>query len=34
VLRLGKGVPPRDKQESEFRVHRRRLVVNKSFESQ
>lgn len=34
VPRLGRGIPPSDNQEQEFRAHRRRLVANKSFQSQ
>lgn len=33
VLRLGKGMPPRDNNEQEFRLHRRKAVPNRSFES-
>lgn len=36
VVRLGKGIPPRDSQEDEqtVKTHRRRMVLNKSFEAQ
>jgi hypothetical protein len=36
VVRLGKGIPPRDSQEDEqtVKTHRRRMVVNKSFKAQ